>query len=283
MSIIKSYNIFNEELRSSTYKLASDKLKKMGHVKRSKELEDYSKVVKGKEKEELVKLTYKDFSRFPSFKLSLVESINDEHPMIGNFFIKMCLSEDWLSDTISDWQGEKIKSGTPQWDLSAPFSVGIVPADDETKRAMEDEYFNDCRSDNGVYYTNEMYIYITSGCMIPGKVPNAHMGDDPTYGSKSKFYFANRTEAVKFKKMLLDGFEGHIKLWDDKFMTDGLPKRVYEFLSSEEDFWRNKCKWKDEYGDDRVGTDNPPVIADFMYKNAITSIKNMKINDLYLD
>ena len=83
--------------------------------------------------------------------------------------------------------------------------------------------------------------------------------------------------------MLLDGFEGRIKLWDDGFHPDGMPKSLYEHLSEEEKYWRNGWRWKDEYGNDRQGTDNPPIVADVMYQNAITSIKNMKINDLYID
>lgn len=121
-----------------------------------------------------------------------------------------------------------------------------------------------------------MFIYITSGCLIPGKIPAADMNTD-------KFYFAERKEAIKFKKLLLDGFEDRIKLWDDPRHPDGMPKSLYHYISSDEKFWRNSWKWKDEYGNDRVGTDNPPVIADVMYNNAIISIKNMKINDLYLD
>lgn len=269
MSIIKSYNIFNEELRSSTYKSASDKLKKMGHVKRSKDLAEYSDIIRDTEIEENIKKQYEDMSRFPSFKLKLVESINDEHPIIGDFFIKMWLSTDWFSDTIAEWQNEKIKNGTPNWDMSAPFSVGITPVDEDLRTTMRtDPYFDDCRS-QGIFYTNEMFIYITSGCMIPNKVPAADM-TGPIHCSKSRFYFADRREAIKFKNLLLDGFEDRIKLWDDKGHPDGLPKSLYKFLSDEEKFWRSGWKWKDEYGDDRVGTDNPPIIADVMYNNAIT-------------
>ena len=42
---------FNEELKSSTYKLASNKLKGMGHIRRSSELEKWSEEVANKEKD----------------------------------------------------------------------------------------------------------------------------------------------------------------------------------------------------------------------------------------
>lgn len=152
MSIIKSYNIFNEELRSTTYKSASDKLKKMGHVKRSKDISDYSNIVRDREKAEKIKDTYQDLSRFPSFRLSLVEGVNDSNSLIGNFFIKVWLNQDWFSNTIEDWQKEKIKNGTPSWDIYAPFSVGILPVDDDMATTMRtDEYFDYCRGDDGVY------------------------------------------------------------------------------------------------------------------------------------
>lgn len=282
MSIIKRYNIFNEELRSNTYSRASVALKKMGHIKRSKELEDYSNIVRNREAEETIRKNYEDMSRFPSFRLKLVEDVHDEHPIIGDFYIKMWLSSDWFSNTIDTWQIEKVKDGTPKWDISAPFSVGIIPVDEDLRTTMRtDEYFDECRS-TGIYYTNEMFIYITSGCMIPNKVPAADL-TGPIHYSKSRFYFADRKEAIKFKTMLLDGFEGRIKLWDDGFHPDGMPKSLYEHLSEEEKYWRNGWRWKDEYGNDRQGTDNPPIVADVMYQNAITSIKNMKINDLYID
>ena len=48
---MKYLKIYNEELKSSTYKSAADKLKQMGHIKRPEEIMNWHEVTRKREDE----------------------------------------------------------------------------------------------------------------------------------------------------------------------------------------------------------------------------------------
>ena len=84
------------ELKSSTYASAANKLKNMGHIRRSGELEQWTKEVQNKEKDARELENFNSFKHDVPFKINLVKAKWDpasktrKHDimMTGNFYLK---------------------------------------------------------------------------------------------------------------------------------------------------------------------------------------------------
>ena len=218
MKYLKKFN----ELKSSTYKSAADKLKGLGHSRRSSIMSDYVATAEEKERFRKIKETRDNYAHTGVFKASVVfEKVEGrgenrvlsyvsplkekgiEGEMTGNFHLAFCFDEDIFSDRIWDY----IEGENSAW---LNFTLGITPADEETAswfctedRGMKgwDSYWD------GLYVPSRPYARITNeaGNFDPKPIGNENWESD-------RFVFEGRTEAVKFRKLIIDIFEGKVTM-----------------------------------------------------------------------
>lgn len=141
---------FNEELKSGTYKSASNKLKKLGHVDRANELESFAKT--RKYKENLIKWSevVKKYSKYGTFKMNIdIDPANGlicKSPFSDDFYLAIIFEDDQFSDCF-DEIGKNYLS----------FFVGIIPKNEEIIKKIHD-IDPDVFFDNGFYFAFEFFI-----------------------------------------------------------------------------------------------------------------------------
>ncbi len=123
-----------EELNSATYKLAAQKLRDMGHVRRPDDLYNWGNHVRELE-------VRKRWERFGSYKMDLIDYIYDSKTRTkpdrtpvkeitdNNFYLAISLDYDSLRDTMSDWLTDIATTG--KGNLWFQFSIGIIPSDEK--------------------------------------------------------------------------------------------------------------------------------------------------------
>lgn len=128
MKYLKS---FNEELKSTTYKSAARKLKKLGHLDRSKELSKWGDEASNRESNKRWQKNIEDYSKFGKFKLKITNP-ETKQSMVGEFYLSIYLEkesfEDELESMIDDGRGYI-------W-----MPVNIIPVDEETLNKCIDNF-----------------------------------------------------------------------------------------------------------------------------------------------
>lgn len=218
MKYLKKFN----ELKSSTYRTAANRLKGLGHSRRAAAMTDYVAAVEDRERIEKIKDNREKYAHTGVFKASVVHEKTSgrgaertvdyisplaergiEGEMTGNFHIALWFDEDVFHDRI--W--EYIKGENGVW---LNFTLGIVPADEETASwfctkergvAGYDFYWE------GIYSPNRPFSKITNdaGNFDPSPIRNENWESD-------RFVFEGRQEAMKFRKLMIDIFEGRAEM-----------------------------------------------------------------------
>ena len=218
MKYLKKFN----ELKSSTYRTAANRLKGLGHSRRAAVMTDYVATVEDKERIEKIKDSIKKYAHTGVFKASVVHEkvsrsgtertvdyINPlaekgiEGEMTGNFHIALWFDEDVFHDRIWDY----IEGENGVW---LNFTLGIVPADEETASWFSTKERGVAGYDfywDGVYSPNRPFSKITNdaGNFDPRPIRNENWESD-------KFVFEGRQEAMKFRKLMIDIFEGRVEM-----------------------------------------------------------------------
>jgi hypothetical protein len=257
---------FNEELRVSTYKSAADKLTKMGHKRRGAQMLDYATQREKEEERKRLQETIHEMSRFEPFNLI----IKGNGERIGNFYIMPSPEIDWFKDTLNDWLWDGMN-----YSLSIPFEFGIMMADEETEEKFEDWRWSTEQYD-GVSWPNRMYL-----SSINVNSPSFEACD------RDAFYFTTRSDAMRFKKMIVDLLEGSNDWYFKRWNPDGVVNRIKEVLSPE---YINGLIGRTNYHNvtlaENLGMSEEEVkenIGKINYQNVIDSAKNIKINQIYRD
>lgn len=236
MKYLKKFN----ELKSSTYRTAANRLKGLGHNRRAAAMTDYVATVEDKERIEKIKDSIKKYAHTGVFKASVVHEkvsrsgtertvdyINPlaergiEGEMTGNFHIALWFDEDVFHDRIWDY----IAGENGVW---LNFTLGIVPADEETaswfctkERGVVgyDFYWG------GIYSPNRPFSKITNdaGNFDPRPIGNENWESD-------KFVFEGRQEAVKFRKLMIDIFEERVEM--PQYRSENPVEQVKKALAS---------------------------------------------------
>ncbi len=200
----------NEELSPSTYLSAADKLKKMGHIRRPEVLTAYAKEIQEREKNARKKRVFEEAKKLGQFQLKL-ESRGEVK--FANFYLSLLFNDSYYHEALSEWiDGER-----------SNFWIGIMqglhPVSEEDSQALE-WYFGDSisgyiNSYNGIIWLQDIYICLSSGSYKSEegqKLPMTPTGQLSIEGSEfNEVYFANRREAIKFKNLIVDLFEGDIE------------------------------------------------------------------------
>ena len=267
------------ELKSSTYKSAANKLKQMGHIRRSGELEQWTKEVENKEKDARELENFNSFKHDVPFKINLVKAKWDnvtktrKHDIImtGNFYLKPSFDDSWAHDQYTDNVQE---DGTVEYVYYMPFEVGVMAADEETKekfRAIESQLSDEVYE--GVYWLQRLYY----------KLINAGSNDIQPTGEFSwecresdEIMFENRAEALRFKKMFVDAVHGRNTFGDSKWVPN-MNEQLKKFFLGD---WLQRYN-RDTKSYDKI--DRSDIFNEEAFQRFLDSTNKMSINQLYIN
>ena len=199
----------NEELKPQTYISAADKLKNLGHIKRPEQLKAWAETIKQREIDAKHKMALEQAKKLGQFQLRFAKR---EEVKFANCYIQLYFSSDhYLSEMLPEWLDGDRDSLWPQ------FMFGIHPVSEEDLEVL-DWYVGGVRgytnSNNGIIWLQDFYINLTTqSCKDEDGVmlPMTTSGVVSIEGSEfTEVYFANRREAIKFRNLLVDLFEGDI-------------------------------------------------------------------------
>jgi len=214
MKYLKKFN----ELKSQTYTKAAKALQSLGHTRRATAMTDYVATVQEKERIQRIKDKKETYAHTGVFKASIVfekwEGTNPnrtltyvsplEGEMTGNFHLAVWCDDDMFQDRLWDYVGGEN-------DIWLNFTLGMIAADEETE-----EWFNtedrgvkkwDFYWEDGVYTPNRPFVKLTNaaGNFDPQPMGNENWEND-------RFVFEGRAEAMKFRKFMIDLFEGRVEM-----------------------------------------------------------------------
>ena len=221
----------NEELKYQSYQSASDKLSKLGHVKRSAELKKWADEIKKRESDLASKRSEEDAKQLGTFQMRIT---GNKQNIEGNFYISFYFNTDTINQQLDNWY-----DGGQLW---FEFPLAVIPADGETKAKMI-EFIEPTNGKpyHGKYYFESMYLNFSKAIILDSEETKKSWVAEPT-GSISmedygEFYpiFSNRSSAVKFKKALIDVFDGEIILGETDKDPGGVKGMVMDELCSERD------------------------------------------------
>ena len=265
------------ELKSSTYASAANKLKGLGHIRRSGELEEWTKEVQNKERDARELENFNSFKHDVPFKINLVKSKWDsatktrkhEIMITGNFYLKPSFDDSWAYDQYNDNVQE---DGTTEYSYHLPFEIGIMAADEETKekfRMIEENLSDEVYE--GVYWLQRLYY----------KLINEGSKDIEPTGDYSwecrendEIVFENRAEALRFKKMFVDAVHGRNTFGNSKWVPS-MNEQLKKFFLGE---WLQRYN-RDTRSYDKV--DRSDVFNEEAFKRFLDSTNKMSINQLY--
>ena len=235
---MKHLRKISEELKSSVYKSAADKLSKMGHKKRVFDLEEWSNIKAEREQQEKKSKLISQLESIGTFNMDIN---NGEY--IGDFYINLSFDVWQLNDHYNDWMSDG-GSG-----LFLYLNIGLLPLDDKT---FEHTDFANSRgkNDDGTYWSGEIGLHLGN---YPGDVnveemynkyeednlspdlphPKNPKGDTSFSYWELPFLFSDRRNAAKFRKSLIDIFRGDVIYKETTENPGGLKGDVIDILCSE--------------------------------------------------
>lgn len=219
----------NEELKYQSYQSAATKLSKLGHVKRSAELQKWSDEIKKRESDAMTKKYEEDAKQLGTYQMKIT---GNKQNIEGDFYISFYFNTDDIDDRFDYWY-----DGSELW-LEFPFAV--IPVNDETRAKMiEGVEPNYGKANYGMYYFQSMYLNFSEAINWDSEEDKKSWVMKPR-GSVSledygEFYpqFSNRSSAVRFKKALIDIFDGKIVLRETDENPGGVKGMLMDELCSE--------------------------------------------------
>jgi hypothetical protein len=200
----------NEDLDPRTYISAADKLKSLGHIKRPEQLRAWAEVVRQREKDAKHKMALEEAKKLGQFQLRFVKGSEIK---FANCYIQLFFNSDYyLSEMLPEWLDLDRNSLWPQ------FMFGVHPVSEEDLEVLNWYVGGDIKgytnSNNGIIWLQDVYINMTNQkCKDEDgvKLPMMSTGVVSIEGCEfSEVYFSNRREAIKFRNLLVDLFEGDI-------------------------------------------------------------------------
>jgi hypothetical protein len=265
------------ELKSSTYASAANKLKNMGHIRRSGELEQWTKEVENRERDARELENFNSFKHDVPFKINLVKakwnsgtkSRDHEIMMTGNFYLKPSFDDYWAHDQYNDNINE---DGTCSYNYHMPFEIGIMAADEETKekfRSIEENLSDEVYE--GVYWLQRLYYKIIN----EGAKEITPTGDYSWECRESdEIMFENRAEALRFKKMFVDAVHGRNTFGNSKWVPS-MHEQLKKFFSGD---WIMKYN-RETSKYDKI--ESSETFNEEAFKRFLDSTNRMSINQLY--
>jgi hypothetical protein len=111
-----------------------------------------------------------------------------------------------------------------------PFEFGTTPADSETLESWKEIELSDDSYDD-IYWSTRLMIEI-----IPEGYSNVVSNGECTWESKESdiFVFANRSEAIRFKKLFIEAIEGKNTWGKNQWCLEGIKSEFDRFFRSKD-------------------------------------------------
>ena len=254
---------FDEELKTQTYKSAAAGLNKLGHVKRADDLNAWADVAKEKEEARKQKELVDLYSKHGVFKVDL-------SGVTGNFYLWFSFDDYQNGENWQYWQEDGRFEGNRLW---MTLDICLYPADQET--------FEKCLNKLD-FYPSQPYYAGTLGLNLSDPV-GVEQGDterdeDLPYdsgqweltlngtgnvsymeGNECNVKFVNRVEAMKFRKLVIDVFEGNVEMGETSEWPGGVKEEIIDYY----------C--------------NKKGVSIEEFDNVVDSIKKISVNSFYKD
>lgn len=230
---------FNEELKPETYISAAKKLKGIGgHEKRAAGLEEWGNLEKQREEDRQIKAIVDRYSKHGPFRINIADCMADirskDFRMTGDFYINMDFMQDAAAAEFDDWM-DGYHGDNPLW---IPFMIGLIPANEETLESMKrsglEMWRNTCWTSNaGVFLSHSVQ---EEGSYEEGdwdlKTKRTDAGGFYIEQHQYDIRFASRRDALKFKRLLVDIFEGNVEMGEDASNPGGIKEEIIEYYCS---------------------------------------------------
>lgn len=288
---------FNEELNPNVYKNAAKKLDKIGHKRRAKSLTEWAEVMQKRKDEEYENEIRERLSQFPVFEIdvrtdswSKGSTRHGDSVFTGNFYIDFSFEPDMFNDQL--W--EVVSGSKPfRYPLNLHFDFSIYPADEETKSNLESlhndgKWIGADEPYHNIYYGTWLYLKLSEkDKSIDESFINGGYDMGLEQRERDVFLLANRREALKFKRLLIDAFEGKNDFGKSRWATKGVADKVKECFKSNEKEFNELRKNPDDRGHEQFiewfsNNDESPIKEEH-YQKVVDAIKGMSLNILYRD
>jgi hypothetical protein len=240
MKRLSTYNKFNEELKSSTYLSAAQKLQKMGHSRRPEVLKAWAEEVR---KRETDRITKKNLEESEKLGLYQIKINTNKKSFDANVYVSLSWVNDTFDDSVYDFKNDESSS------LYLQFSFGVIPADAETL-----DNFIECLSDflspsYGIWWLQDMWLCVSKSSssiteqdikMYPDLDTDKDLIPSPNCSFEgieiSTAKFSNRQSAMKFKQTLYDIFSSKLIYRQSSENPGGMAERIREEIVGEHGF-----------------------------------------------
>jgi len=261
---MKHLKKISEELKSSVYKSAADKLAKLGHKRRVSDLESWANKKLEDEKEQTQNKLLNEIKSIGTFNINISDG-----QYIGDFYVNLHLDKSQFGEHYNNWM-----SGD-QTDLYTFLSFGVLPVDKEFHNTDIAKRIG--KNPDGTYWLGELTIHLGDYPKgvdleemyrlyeIDDLSPNLPHPENPKGVAyleqwQYQFHLADRRSAVRFRKSIIDIFKGNIEYKETTKNPGGLKEQFIDYFCS----------------------DNP-ILTIGEFEEFITSLGKININRFYKD
>lgn len=244
MKYLKRYN---EELKSDVYRSAAKQLQS-DHPPRAAALLQHAEYIENQEKIEKARLETerkaaeweqskaksKDFGMF---NITITKGSVTDEVITGNFYLQMAVESDWFKDSLVDWISDGMN-----WSMGINFEFGLVPADEETYLAFQNESNNQIKylinnwMWSSILWLNRMWITLVDND-LEHHVSVSEFEDKDGF----EFIFNSRQDSKSFIDLLSKTLTGE-KNWSSWMRKEGEATVCNELKNSiiiDEKRWAN--------------------------------------------
>ena len=214
---------FNEELKPATYNKAAAELRGLGHSSRAAELDSWAKTSKELEDARNLKKKIDMYSKHGVWKIVIDSRIE------GSFYLCLDFDKDRAEEIWEEWESEN--HTTSLWLL---LGIGLIPADEETFALCKQnlDFWND------IYWASELGIKISDPCGDESPYDSGQWELELTNpkhvcyieGNEYRMRFADRQNANKFRKLIIDIFQGNVEMGETSEFPGGVKEEIIDFL-----------------------------------------------------
>ena len=234
---MKHLKRFNEELQPYTYTQASKKLREIGHTNRASRLEEWAAKRRKDDENKAIQQMKEELSQTPSFRMKFFRDrwnngrvLATEPYLEGNFYLDLLYESDWMSDSEDFYEYELDDKSRIQF----PFSVGLMPADEETQEKFNGQEFE--------YVWRNMiwpiYLYIR----LNDNKTTVKEGNSKVFWEEREdgtILFADRREAMKFKRFLFESINSDNRFGKQfKEVDKHIKEMIVKFESKDRYYWQ---------------------------------------------
>jgi hypothetical protein len=219
---------FNEELKPATYNKAAAELRGLGHSSRAAELDSWAKTSKELEDARNLKKKIDKYSKHGVWKIV----INSSPEIEGNFYLCLDFDKDRAEEIWEDWESDGRPNEASLWLL---LGIGLIPADEETFVLCKEnlDFWNDI-----IYWASDLGLKISDPCGDESPYDSGQWELELTNpkhvcyieGNEYRMRFADRQNANKFRKLIIDIFQGNVEMGETSEFPGGVKEEIIDFL-----------------------------------------------------